>query len=142
MLTRERAGRDRRHAPPRRTLNNLPLMFTSTKGKPVLADAPTNFLRFHQHPVYNSIGRIGTKSEADLWHQESSWECYYCNELAIFTENVHISWNKLLCYRICYDLHCSIRCQRVQVLWSDRFRMSSLLRLFRKESFKGARRAG
>jgi hypothetical protein len=62
--------------------------------------------------VYNSIGRTGTKSKADPRHQKSSWECYYCNELAIFTENVHISWNKLLCYRICYGLHCSIHCQK------------------------------
>ena len=72
VLTEERAGRDRRHAPPQRILNNLPLMFTPTKEKLVLADASTNFLRFPQHPVYNSIGRTGTKSKADPRCQKSS----------------------------------------------------------------------
>ncbi len=46
------------------------------------------------------------------------------------------------CYRISYDHHWSIGCQRVQVLWSDRFKMSYSLRLFLAESLEGSCRLG
>ena len=123
-------------ATPRRTLNNLPLMFTSTKEKPVLADTPANFLRFPQHPVYNFTGRTGTESKAGRRRWKNSQEYYYCDRLTISVWNARIL--EINCYWICQDHHWWIGCQRVQVLWSDWFRMTSLLRLFRKKSFRGA----
>ncbi len=87
MLTGERAGRDRCHAPARCTLNNLPLMFTSTKEKPVWVDAPINFLEFQPHPVYNFIRRTGTKSKAGPRYWQISQKCYYWGKLTNFGKN-------------------------------------------------------
>jgi hypothetical protein len=90
LLTKGRAGRDSYHAPPRRTLNNLPPLFMSTKEKPVLADTPANFLRFPQHPVYNFTGRTGTESKAGRRRWKNSQEYYYCDRLTISVWNARI----------------------------------------------------
>ncbi len=83
--------------------------------------------------MYGFIGRTGTKSKANPRRRKYSQEYYYCDKLTISVRNARIL--EINCYWICYDHHWSIRCQRVRVLWSDRFKMSSSLRLFRAESF-------